>query len=119
MMKKTLISTAAMLAMAGSANAQVAVYGLIDLCYGKSLYSDLNSVKADVHSGGDNGSSECNSTTRVGFKGAYEVAKGVKVNFKLESGGITSDGHVNYDEIAVANGQAASGVSGPFFRRAA
>ncbi len=113
MMKKNLIAAAALLATAGAANAQMSVYGLIDMCYGKSLYSDLANVKADVHSGGDNGSSECNSTTRFGIKGSYEVAKGVKANFKLESGGITSEGRVTNDEIGDP------GVSGPFFRRAA
>jgi predicted porin len=106
MMKKNLIAAAALLATAGAANAQMSVYGLIDMCYGKSLYADvLLNEKADVHSGGDNGSSECNSTTRFGLKGSYEVAKGVKANFKLESGGISSDGSVNGD--------------GAFFRRAA
>lgn len=106
MLKKNLIAAAALLATAGAANAQMSIYGLIDMCYGKSLYADvILGEKADVHSGGDNGSSECNSTTRFGIKGSYEVAKGVKANFKLESGGISSDGDVN--------------GGGAFFRRAA
>lgn len=106
MLKKNLIAAAALLATAGAANAQMSVYGLIDMCYGKGLYADVFlQEKADLHSGGDNGSSECNSTTRFGLKGSYEVAKGVKANFKLESGGISSDGEVN--------------GNGAFFRRAA
>lgn len=105
-----LIATA-VLAAAGSVNAQTSVYGLIDVCYGKSLYSDLSGVKADIHSGGDNGSSECNSTTRVGVKSSMDVASGLKVNVRLETGGITSDGRVTYDAI--------SNSSGPFFNRQA
>ena len=114
MMKKTLISTAVMLAMAGSANAQVAIYGLIDLCYGKSLGADLANEKADIHSGGDNFSSECNSTTRVGLKGGYEVAKGIKANFKLETAGIKSNGSVGESGQAFFNRQAWGGFSGDF-----
>jgi len=106
MMKKNLIAAASLLAVAGAANAQMSLYGLIDMCYGKSLYADvILNEKADLHSGGDNGSSECNSTTRFGLKGSYEVAAGLKANFKLESGGISSDGEVN--------------GNGAFFRRAA
>jgi predicted porin len=107
----TLISAAALLALSGAANAQMSLYGLADVCYGKSLYSDLFNVKADVHSGGDNGSSECNSTTRVGLKGSTDVGSGVKLNFKFETGGITSRGEVTVDEIA--------GTEGPFFNRQA
>ena len=114
MMKKTLISTAVMLAMAGSANAQVAIYGLIDLCYGKSLGADLANEKADIHSGGDNFSSECNSTTRFGLKGSYELAKDVKANFKLESAGIKSNGSVGESGQAFFNRQAWGGFSGDF-----
>jgi predicted porin len=109
--KKQLGAAAVLLACGGAANAQMNLYGLIDVCYGKSLYSSLSNVKADVHSGGDNGSSECNSTTRVGIKGSTEVDPGVKINFKLETGGITSRGEVTYDEI--------SDTEGPFFNRQA
>jgi predicted porin len=108
---KTLIASAALLAFSGAASAQMSLYGLADVCYGKSLYSDLFNVKADVHSGGDNGSSECNSTTRVGLKGSTDVGSGVKMNFRFETGGITSRGEVTVDEIA--------GTEGPFFNRQA
>jgi predicted porin len=116
-MKKQLIAAAALTAMAGAAQAQMTLYGLIDMCYGKSLVSDLVDLKADVHSGGDNGNSECNSTTRFGLKGSYEVAKGVKANFKLESGGITSTGRVNgtsEDSNAFFARQMWAGFSGDF-----
>jgi predicted porin len=108
---KTVLASAAMLAFSGAASAQMSIYGLADVCYGKSLYSDLFDVKADVHSGGDNGSSECNSTTRVGIKGSTDVGSGVKINFRFETGGITSDGRVTYDAITDSEG--------PFFNRQA
>jgi predicted porin len=109
--QRTLLASAALIAFSGAASAQMSLYGLADVCYGKSLYSDLFDVKADVHSGGDNGSSECNSTTRVGLKGSTDVGSGVKLNFKFETGGITSRGEVTVDEIA--------GTEGPFFNRQA
>lgn len=96
-MKKTLIAAAAMMAMAGAAQAQVSLYGLIDLSYGKSLAADLDGQDADFHSGGDNGSSEGNSTSRVGIKGSMDVGGGTKVNFRLETSGIQSDGDLNGD----------------------
>lgn len=114
MMKKNLIAAAALLAMAGAANAQMSIYGLIDMCYGKSLGADLANEKADIHSGGDNFSSECNSTTRFGLKGSYEVAKGVQANFKLESAGIKSNGSVGEDGQAFFRRQAWAGFSGSF-----
>lgn len=113
-MKKTLLSTAVLLAMAGSAHAQFSIYGLIDMCYGKSLGADLANEKADIHSGGDNFSSECNSTTRFGLKGTYEVATGIKANFKLESAGIKSNGAVGESGQAFFNRQAWAGFSGAF-----
>ena len=101
-MKKTIIALAAIAAM-GAAQAQVAVYGLVDLSYGKN--ETIGDTKANFHSGGDNGSSEGNSTTKFGIKGSTDVGSGVQANFKLESGGITSDGQVN--------------PGGAFFNRAA
>ena len=114
MMKKNLIAAAALLAMAGAANAQMSIYGLIDMCYGKSLGADLANEKADVHSGGDNFSSECNSTTRFGLKGSYELAKDVKANFKLESAGIKSNGSVGEPGQAFFRRAAWAGFSGSF-----
>jgi predicted porin len=94
-MKRTLIAAAAMTLAAGAAQAQMSIYGLIDLSYGQSIYSDFIGEDPDFHSGGDNGSSEGNSTTRIGLKGSMDVGSGYKANFNLETGGIDSDGGVN------------------------
>jgi predicted porin len=112
-MKKTVISAAILLASAGAAQAQLSLYGLVDASYGKSLFSDASfaNAKSDFHSGGDNGSSEGNSTTRVGIKGSVDVGSGVKANFRFETGGITSNGAVNVDPF--------TGETGPFFNRQA
>ena len=93
MMLKKLIPAAALLVVMGAAQAQVSVYGLIDASYGKN--ETINDKDGTFHSGGDNGSSQGNSTTKVGLKGSMDVGSGVKANFKLETGGITSNGEVN------------------------
>jgi predicted porin len=111
-MKKTFVFAAVAL-LAGAAQAQVSVYGLIDMSYGKSVASDAAGLKADFHSGGDNGSGEGNSTTRLGVKGNLDVGSGMKANFKFETGGINSDGAVNPGG-AFFNRQAWAGVSGGF-----
>jgi predicted porin len=113
-MKKTVISAAILLATAGAAQAQMSIYGLIDASYGKSLLGDVFlGEKADFHAGGDNGSSEGNSTTRVGIKGTTDLGSGIKANFRFETGGITSDGEVNPGG-AFFNRQAWFGFSGGF-----
>ena len=91
---KKLIPAVVLLAAVGAAQAQVTVYGLIDMSYGKNIADDAAGVRADFHSGGDAGSSQGNSTTRIGVKGTADVGKGYKGNFQLESGGITSNGSV-------------------------
>lgn len=111
---KHIFPALALTALAGAAQAQLQIYGLIDLSYGKSLQSDVFlNQKADFHSGGDNGSSEGNSTSRVGLKGSLDVGSGVKANFRLETGGITSDGDVNPGGAFFAR-QAWAGFSGSF-----
>lgn len=110
-MKKTALIGAITLAATGAANAQLQIYGLLDASYGKSLAADLADQKADFHSGGDNGNSEGNSTSRFGLKGSTDVGSGLKANFKLESNGITSDGAVN---TPFFGRQAWLGVSGAF-----
>lgn len=112
-MKRTLIAAAVLTLAAGAAQAQLSIYGLIDLSYGKSIASDAAGDKADFHSGGDNGSGEGNSTTRVGLKGGMDVGSGIKANFNLETGGITSDGEVNPGG-PFFNRQAWAGLSGSF-----
>jgi len=110
---KALIPAAILLGMAGAAQAQMVVYGLLDGSYGKSVDADIKDLKADFHSGGDNGSGEGNSTSRFGIKGSTDVGSGIKANFKLETAGITSDG-----DVGTPN--ATTGVnSSPFFNRQA
>jgi predicted porin len=104
-MKKVLVPAALLVGLVGASHAQMTIYGLIDASYGKSIFADNVGQKADFHSGGDNGSSEGNSTTRFGLKGTTDIGSGIKANFRLESGGITSEGEVN--------------PGGPFFARQA
>ena len=89
---KKLIPAVLLLTAVGAANAQLSIYGLIDLSYGQNIFDDINGTKANFHSGGDDFSTQGNSTTRVGLKGSAEVGAGVKANFQLETAGITSDG---------------------------
>ena len=111
---KKLIPSALLLAVAGVAQAQVSVYGLIDASYGRSIQDNLAGLKADFHSGGDDGSGQGNSTTRVGVKASADVGTGVKANVRLESAGITSDGQVGAPGQAFFNRQAWAGFSGSF-----
>jgi len=110
---KALIPAALALGMVGAAQAQMVVYGLLDASYGKSVGDDINDLKSDFHSGGDNGSSNGNSTSRFGIKGSSDVGSGIKANFNLQSGGITSNGEVNPGG-AFFNRQAWLGFSGEF-----
>ncbi len=114
MMLKKLIPAAAVLALAGAAQAQVSVYGLLDLSYGKSLADDATNKKANIHSGADNGGSQGNSVSRVGIKGTTDLAPGIKGNFKLETGGIDLDGKVNGGDGPFFYRQAWAGVTGGF-----
>ena len=91
---KKIIPAALLLMLAGAAQAELTIYGLIDMSYGKNIADDAAGVGATFHSGGDDGSSQGNSVSRFGIKGSTEVATGVKANFKLESAGITSEGRV-------------------------
>lgn len=111
---KKLIPAALLLAAVGAAQAQVSVYGLIDLSYGKNVVDDATGTRATIHSGGDDGSSQGNSTTRVGLKGSTEVSPGLKANFKLESAGITSEGAVGSAGQPFFNRQTWAGLSGAF-----
>jgi hypothetical protein len=106
-----LIGSAALL-LAGVANAQVAVYGVVDLSYGKNELVTGKGSKADFHSGGDDYSSQGNSTTRVGVKASTEVAPGIKANANFETAGIGADG-------SVGSSGAFGGASQVFFNRQA
>lgn len=111
---KKVLAVAALLGLAGAAQAQVTIYGLIDMSVGQNEYLTTNGVatpekNAQIHSGGDDGSSQGNSTTRIGFKGTTVVAPGVKANFQLETNGITSNGDI---PAPTFNRQAWAGFSG-------
>jgi predicted porin len=118
-MKKLYVFAAiTLIAGAAQAQSQFSIYGLIDLSYGKSILDDHDGKKADFHSGGDasgifGNSSQGNSTSRVGLKGSTDVGSGVKANFKLETGGITSNGEVNPGG-AFFSRAAWAGLSGAF-----
>ncbi|HEY5763754.1 MAG TPA: porin [Rhodocyclaceae bacterium] len=92
---KKIVPAAIALAFAGAAQAQVSIYGLIDMSVGKNEVVDGKTAKTDIHSGGDDSQSQGNSTTRIGVKGSFDVDKDVKAHFKFETNGITSNGAVN------------------------
>lgn len=112
-----LLPTALLLAAAGAAQAQITLYGVVDMSYGKNFSDDaaVPTRKADFHSGGDDNSGQGNSTTRVGVKGSSDIGSGVKGNFKFETAGITSNGEVG-GPLAQAffNREAWLGGSGSF-----
>jgi predicted porin len=115
---KKLILASALISAFGVAHADATVYGLVDVSYGKSIADNIGGKKADFHSGGDcdvNGcSDEGNSATRIGVKGSADVGKGLKANYKFETGGITSDGEVNPGSTKFFNRAAWFGLSGGF-----
>jgi hypothetical protein len=115
-MIRKLIPAAVLLSVMGVAQAEVTFYGLIDMSYGKNIADDAAGKNADFHSGGDDSSSQGNSTTRVGVKGNLEVAPGIKANFQLETAGITSEGRVGTKgaDTPFFNRQAWAGFSGNF-----
>jgi len=109
-MMKKLIPAAVLMTLVGAAQAQVTLYGLIDMSYGKNNIA-FPTQKEDFFSGGDNGGAggnQGNSTSKFGLKGSTDVGSGVKANFQLESSGIRSDGGIG-----------AKDGSTPFFGRAA
>ncbi len=112
MMMKKLIPAAALLVVMGAAQAQVTVYGLIDASYGQNETLSAVTPAATFHSGGDDGSSQGNSTTKFGIKGSTDVGSGYKANFKLESAGLNSDGSLN--SARLFDRQAWLGFSGAF-----
>lgn len=93
-MNKSLLFALVLAGFAGAASAQVSLYGLLDVSFGKSIADDAAKKASDFHFGGDGGSAQGNSTSRIGVKGSTDVGSGVKANFKLETNGITSDGDI-------------------------
>jgi predicted porin len=112
-MKRTLIVAACSTLFLGAAHAEYSIYGLLDGSLGKSISDAQAKDRVGFHSGGDNGSGEGNSTTRVGIKGTNDIGSGIKANFKFETGGIGSDGKVN-NNGTFFNRQAWFGASGSF-----
>jgi predicted porin len=108
---KKMLPLIALLGLAGAAQAQVTLYGLVDLSYGKNNIGFPNQKEA-FYSGGDNGSSQGNSTTRVGIKGSTDVGSGVKAKFNFETAGITIDGQIPGPRLF--NRQAWAGFEGSF-----
>ena len=96
-MKRSLIVAAISTLFLGAAQAEYTIYGLLDGSVGKNIADAQADVAINLHSGGDSGSGQGNSTTRIGLKGSNDIGSGVKANFKLETGGISSDGKVNND----------------------
>jgi predicted porin len=115
---KKIIPALLLLSLAGAAQAELSIYGLIDMSYGKNIADDAAGRGDTFHSGGDDGSTQGNSTTRVGIKGSTEVAPGIKANFKLETAGITSEGKVGGDGDAFFNRAAWAGFSSDKFGEA-
>jgi len=106
-MFKKLIPAAALLALAGAAQAQVTVYGLIDAAVQKT-----EGAQPTLVFGG-------NSTTRLGVKGSQDLGSGVKGNFQLEAGldinGKSSSPDDNDNsQSPFLNRQAWGGFSGDF-----
>lgn len=115
-MMKKLIPAAVLMTLVGAAQAQVTLYGLIDMSYGKNEIA-FPGQKEDFFSGGDNGGAggnQGNSTSKFGIKGSTDVGSGIKANFQLESSGIHSNGAVG-DSASGFFGRAAwAGFSGSF-----
>ncbi|MBA3032043.1 MAG: porin [Gammaproteobacteria bacterium] len=113
-MMKKLIPAAILLTAMGAAHAELAVYGLVDISYGKNIADDAADRNARIHSGGDDGSSQGNSVTRVGLKGSNDLGSGLKANFKLETAGIDRDLRIGKEDKLFFNRQAWAGLSGSF-----
>lgn len=95
---KKLIPAAALLALAGVAQAEVTPYGLVDVAFSKGLTG-----KPDLISGG-------NSTTKFGLKGDQNLTAGLKATFQFEAG-LNSK---LQKQGTVFNRQAWAGVAGAF-----
>lgn len=108
------ISAAAITLIAIPALAETTVYGLLDVGYGVNHVTQGQHANSAFYSGGDTDNSLGNSTTHVGLKGSFDVGSNVKLNFKLESNGITSDGKVNDPTLGRATWVGLSGSFGEF-----
>ena len=107
MMLKKLIPAATLMALAGAAQAQVTIYGLVDVGLAITTADDIAKTNPSVKFGG-------NSTTRVGLKGSTDLGSGVKGNFQLETSGIDIDGKLGGGNDVLFGRQAWVGASGAF-----
>jgi predicted porin len=98
-MKKTLIALAAAFAAGGSAFAQTAVYGVVDLAVQKVTGAD-----AGIVSGGYSGS-------RLGVKGSTDLGGGLKGNYMMDTGLDAANGGT---PTTLGNRGVSAGVSGDF-----
>lgn len=114
---KKLLPLAILLGAMGTAHAELAVYGLVDISYGKN--ENFDNKGARLHSGGEGdtgsgGGSFGNSTSRIGLKGGMDIGSGLKANFKLETGGIDDDLRIGKENKTFFRRQAWAGLSGSF-----
>lgn len=107
MMLKKLIPAAALLALAGTAQAQVTIYGLVDVGVVQTTDDYTNRKDPSLKFGG-------NSTTRVGMKGSTDLGSSIKGNFQLETSGIDIDGKLGAGNDVLFGRQAWVGASGAF-----
>ena len=107
MMLKKLIPAAVLLAFAGASQAQVTIYGLVDV--GMVQTTDENAAGTDpsLKFGG-------NAATRVGMKGSTDLGSGIKGNFQLETSSIDIDGKLGGGSDVLFGRQAWVGASGAF-----
>ena len=107
MMLKKLIPAAALLALGSAAQAQVTIYGLVDV--GVVQTTDEYAARKDpsLKFGG-------NSTTRVGMKGSTDLGSSIKGNFQLETSAIDIDGKLGAGNDVLFGRQAWVGASGAF-----
>lgn len=96
-MKKTLAAVAIMGAFAGSAMADVTVYGRLDtgLMFNQTKYTDSGST-FDITKDGWSMESGNYSSSRLGFKGVEKIGDDLTVGFVLETG-IKSDTGLGFD----------------------
>jgi predicted porin len=87
-MKKLLIATAALAIVAGTAQAQssVSVYGLIDMGYNATEYTNNNNVAGANGKHSTVGATSALSSSRLGFRGTEDLGGGTSANFVLELG---------------------------------
>jgi len=100
--KKNLVAAAALLALAGAAQADVKAYGTVDMSFGsfESLHAKgTDSRVTAVQSG-------AMMTSYIGFGGSEELGGGLKAEFALES------------FIDVDTGKASGNINGDFWSRA-